>query len=235
MILAAANQFKGADIYGGPNLGQRIMSAGVDGYFVNLAAHWDKMPNVKAYLDANPLVKSAITAADGKIYHLPYIAEIDTYARMFEGRYSWVTALLDGEVNGQPFAMETETATLNVNYEAYWKTGVQAIPYGGLRKATNVIDLQNAAATAGVLDQLTALNTLKNYIDATYPTLAKRSDLFLGETAQYDIDELVALFRVIKLSPLTLIQRSLRNGETRRHHLAVLRSSNPITAKKFSA
>lgn len=202
--LAAANQFRSAHIYGGPNIGQRIMSAGVDGYFVDLSAHLNKMPNLSAYLNENPLVKSAITASDGKIYHLPYIAEINNYARMFLGRYSWVTALLDGEVNGSPFTLETETATLNVAYEAYWKNGSQSLPYGNLRKATNVIDLQNSAANAGVLSQAQALQVLRNYIDATYPTLAKRSDLYLGETAAYDIDELVALYRVIKLSPNTL-------------------------------
>ncbi|MBN2504635.1 MAG: hypothetical protein JXB20_04760 [Bacilli bacterium] len=202
--LAAANQFEGADIFGGPNLGQKIMSAGVDGYFVDLSEHMAEMPNVSAYLAANPLVMSAITASDGGIYHLPYIAEINNYARMFLGRYSWVTALLDGEVNGSPFTLETETATLNVAYEAYWKTGTETLPYGGLRQTTNVVDLQNAAATGGVLDQATALQVLKDYIDATYPTLAKRSDLYLDETGQYDIDELVALWRVIKLSPLSL-------------------------------
>ncbi len=202
--LAAANQFKDAQIYGGPNLGQKIMSAGVDGYFIDLSSHLSEMPNLSAYLDANPLVKGAITASDGNIYHIPYIAEINNYARMYEGRYSWVTALLDGKVNGASFTLETESATLNVAYEAYWKSGSTDLPYGGLRKTSNVIDLQNAAAIAGVLTQAQALNVLKNYIDATYPGLANRSDLFLGSTAQYDIDELVALFRVIKLSPLSL-------------------------------
>ncbi len=212
--LAAATQFKDANIYGGPNLGQNIMSAGVDGYFVDLSAHFDKMPNLNAYLNANPLVKSSITASDGKIYHLPYIAEINNYARMFEGRYSWVTALLDGKVNGATFELETETATLDVSYEAYWKASSSDLPYGGLRKATNVIDLQNAAAVAGKLSQAQALQVLKDYIDATYPTLTNRSDLFLGETAQYDIDELVALFRVIKLSPNSLSKEATGSART---------------------
>ncbi len=201
--LSASQNFENAHIHGGANLGQRIMNAGVSGSFVDLSAHLDKMPDVKKYLTDNPLVKNAITASDGKIYHLPYIAEINNYARMFEGRYSWVTALLDGEVKGEAFALETETATLNVAYEAYWKEGSD-LPYGGLRKETNVIDLQNAAAVGGVLTQEVALNTLKAYIETTYPSLEKPSQLYLGATAQYDIDELVALWRVIKLSPKTL-------------------------------
>ena len=38
------------------------------------------MPNFKAYLDANPDVKTAITAYDGNIYHAPYIAELNNFA-----------------------------------------------------------------------------------------------------------------------------------------------------------
>ena len=46
----------------------------------------DQMPDVQAYLEANPNVAAAITAFDGGIYHLPYVAEIDNYARVFAGR-----------------------------------------------------------------------------------------------------------------------------------------------------
>lgn len=202
--LASATQFAENHIYGGNNLGEKLMSAGTQGYFVNLATQLDKMPNFSAYLDANPLVKSSITAYDGGIYHIPYIAEIDNYARMTIGRYSWVTALLDGKVNGEAFALETETATLNVAYDPYWVDSANGLPVGGLRHTTNVVTLQNQAATSGVLNQATALQVLKDYIQATYPTLENLSDLYLGETAQYDMDELVALWRVIKLSPRTL-------------------------------
>lgn len=201
--LSASQNFENAHIHGGANLGQRIMNEGVKGSFIAISDHMNKMPDLKAYLEANPLVKSAITASDGKIYHVPYIAEINNYARMFIGRYSWVTAVLDEEVKGEPFTLETETATLTVAYEAYWKSGT-GLPYGGLRKTKNVIDLQNAAAVDGKLTREKALSVLKSYINETYPELTKPSQLYLGETARYDIDELVALWRVLKLSPKTL-------------------------------
>lgn len=206
---AAANNFAGANIFGGGNLGERIMDAGVEGYFVPLNDHMDKLPNFKKYLEANPLVSESITAWDGNIYHAPYIAEIDNYARMYMGRYSWVTALLDGQVDGETFAHEAETAKLTVAYEPYWFAGTtQNLPYGSLRKTSNVAKLQADAATAGELTGTVALQVLKDYIDTVYPTLEKRSDLFLGETGQYDIDELTALWRAIKLHPNTLTKEA---------------------------
>ncbi|WP_461207101.1 type 2 periplasmic-binding domain-containing protein [Clostridium sp. DL1XJH146] len=186
--LEAATGFKDDTIYGGNSIANDLMNYGAQGYFINLKDYLDYMPNVKEYLEENPNVASAITAYDGGIYHLPYVAEIDNYARTFNGRNEWVTALLDSTD-----ALETESETLNVAYNGYWD-----------RNDTNVATLQNEAATNGVIDRDTALNVLIDYINTTYPDLEKPSDLYVGETAVYDIDELVALWRVIELSPNTL-------------------------------
>lgn len=130
-----------------------------------------------------------VTAPDGGVYHLPYVPELGYHSMVFFGRPDWVIALLDSEDQ-----LESETETVSVNYEGYWDN----------RHDKNVVDLQNEAANGGTLDRDTALTVLKDYIDETYPDLANRSDLFLNDTAQYDMDELVALFRVIKTSPNTL-------------------------------
>jgi len=186
--IAAATAFKDATVYGGNSIAGDLMNYGAQGYFINLKDYLQYMPNVKAYLEENPNVAKAITAHNGGIYHLPYVAEIDNYARTFEGRPDWVTALLDSED-----MIEAESHTIEVAYEGYWD-----------RNATNVIDLQNQAAANGVLDAETARTVLVEYIKANYPTLEKPSDLYVGSTAMYDIDELVALWRVIELSPRTL-------------------------------
>lgn len=186
--IAAATNFTNANIYGGSSTAESFMSYGAQGYFVNLLDYMDQMPNFSKYLSENPDIKTSITAYDGNIYHVPYAAEIGNYARMYHGRQSWVTALLDSTD-----ALKNETATLNVQYEGYWD-----------RYEENVIALQNAAAKNGVLNRDDALNALLTYIKNTHPELEKPSDLYLGSTAKYDIDELVALFRVIKLSPNTL-------------------------------
>lgn len=185
--VAAATGFDSANIYGGANVGNDFMSYGAQGYFVRLNDYLAQMPNFATYLEANPNIAKAITAYDGGIYHIPYVAEVDNYARMFAGRETWVTALLDSAD-----ALEPETKTLTPAYEGYWD-----------RNATNVVDLQNEAA-AGTLTRDVALQALLDYITDTYPDLAKPSDLYLNDTAVYDVDELVALWRVIELSPNTL-------------------------------
>lgn len=185
--LSAATGFKDATVYGGNSIAEDLMNYGAQGYFINLSDYLKYMPNFNAYLEANPNVATSITAYDGGVYHIPYVAEIDNYARVFAGRAEWVQLLLDSEDQ-----LVDETATLTTAYTGYWD-----------RNASNVIDLQNEAA-GGTLDRATALSVLVEYIDATYPELENRSDLYVGETAAFDIDELVALWRVIELSPNTL-------------------------------
>lgn len=185
--VSAATSFNNAVVFGGNSIAGDLMNYGAQGYMVRLSDRLDQMPNFAAYLAANPNIAKAITAYDGGIYHVPYAAELDNYARVFAARETWVTALLDSDA-----ALEAETNTLTPAYEGYWD-----------RQATNVIDLQNAAA-AGTLTRDVARDTLLAYIAETYPDLAKPSDLYLNATAKYDMDELVALLRVIELSPNTL-------------------------------
>lgn len=189
-MISNANKegFKSYTIYGGNSIADDLMNYGPQGAFVNLKEYLEFMPNLKKYLNNNPNISKAITAYDGGIYHLPYVAEVNNYARVFLGREDWVTSLLDSTN-----ILENETDTLTVKYNGYWS-----------RNKTNVIKLQNRAARNGVLDRDTALNTLKSYIKETYPEYNRPSQLYIGENAKYDIDELVALWRVVKLSPDTL-------------------------------
>jgi hypothetical protein len=187
----SATGFKDANIYGGNSVAEDLMNYGAQGYFLDLGQYINEyMPNFKSYLERNGNIREAITAYDGGIYLIPYIAEIGYYARAFMCRQSWVKALLDGNVTP-----ERETVTLNTAYPGYWKGG---------RHSVNVITLQNEAAANGVLNFNTARDTLIAYIKDTYPSLQKPSDLYLGSKAQYDIDELAALWRVIRLAPNTL-------------------------------
>ncbi|WP_125608142.1 type 2 periplasmic-binding domain-containing protein [Lapidilactobacillus bayanensis] len=96
--------------------------------------------------------------------------------------------MLDGDTEH-----ENESATLSTEYKGYWHD-----------HDSNVITLQNESAVEGKLSRDEALNALKKYIKEEYPDLKKPSDLFLGADAKYDIDELISLWRVMKLSPNTL-------------------------------
>lgn len=186
--IAAATSFDGADIFGGSNIADDLMAYGAQGFFVRLNDHLDQMPNFAAYLEANPNIAKAVTAYDGGIYHSPYAAEIGNYARVFNARTEWIQGLLDSDD-----MLEAETHSLATQYEGYWE-----------RHDSNVVDLQNAAADGGELTGEAARAALLDYIAATYPDLEKPSDLYVGLDAQYDIDELVALWRVIELMPNTV-------------------------------
>ena len=194
MQTESATGFVSANIFGGNSIATDLMNFGTQGHFIDLAPYItaEVMPNLYAYLQENPAVLQSMTAYDGGIYFIPYIAEIGNLARVFLGRQSWVRILLDGQT-----PLETETAALNVSYSGFWK-GDNA------RHSSNVIVLQNEAAANGVLNFTSARNTLVNYIRDAYPGLRRPSDLFLGSGAQYDIDELAALWRVVKLAPNTL-------------------------------
>ena len=186
--------FRDANIYGGNSVAEDLMNYGTQGYFIDLGKYIsvEYMPNFKHYLERNGNIRDAITAYDGGIYFLPYIAEIGYYARAFLCRQSWVSALLDGKIRP-----EHERKTLTVAYPGYWLNDKA-------RHITNVITLQNSIAPNGILEFAEARYALINYIKKTYPELEKPSDLYLGENAQYDIDELAALWRVIRLAPDTL-------------------------------
>ncbi len=188
--VAAATQFKDAVIYGGGGITYLLDQYGTEGYFVNLADYSNQLPNFNKFLDDNPGVEESITSFDGGMYYMPYVAEIGNYARTFHLREDWVTALLDSTD-----MLETETATLNVAYEAYWDEDETAT------------EMQDSAASGGTLDATTARETLVKYINDNYD-YDNPSELFLGSDAMYDIDELVALFRVVKLHPNTLTKVS---------------------------
>lgn len=186
--VSAATGFDNADIYGGNSIADDLMSYGAQGYFIRLNDYFDQMPNFASYLEENPNIAKAITAYDGGIYHVAYSAEIGNYARVFNARVDWVTGLLDSDD-----MLQAETNSLTTAYEGYWD-----------RNDTNVVDLQNEAAAGGELTAEVARKVLIDYIAATYPDLANPSDLYIGESGQYDIDELVALWRLVELSPNTV-------------------------------
>lgn len=188
--IAATGNFTSATIYGG-TCAEEFLSYGAKGSFLNLNDYKDQLPDFFEYLESYETIRESITAYDGGIYYIPYIAEEDEFSKVFYGRENWVQALLDES------DYQTETASLTVSYPGYWK-GENA------RNASNVVVLQNEASDGGVLTADTAIRVLKSYIAETYPQYENASDLYLGIDAQYDIDELIALLRCMRLSPRTL-------------------------------
>lgn len=188
---------------------------GTAGSLVNIADYLDQMPNFKAYLEANPIVRLSITGdtSTGAIYFSPYFDGVNDIERMPLMRVDWVQKLLDGE--GE-FTAEACGKTKAPVYEPYMPTSgkitVDVVTPDGSSveqvtkdydAAGNIIALMNEA---GVMDGVTAVNMLRTYIDTAYNGYygTERSNLFVGQNAAWDADELVALLRCVVSNAKTL-------------------------------
>ncbi len=193
----------------------KLSEAGEAGLVVNIAEYLDQMPNFKAYLDENPIVKLSITGNTdtGAIYFSPYFDGVDDIERMPLMRVDWVKKLLDGEGEFTAEACKELAAPV---YQPYMptegKVEIETPTLDGAATETvtkdydafgNIIDKMNAA---GTIDGVAAVNMLREYIDKTYNGYygTERSNLFIGQNAAWDADELVALLRCVVANPFTL-------------------------------
>ena len=193
----------------------KLSEYGEAGSIVNIAEHLDKMPNFKAYLEANPIVRLSITGntTTGAIYFSPYFDGVNDIERMPLMRADWVQKLLDGE--GE-FTAEASNKLAAPAYQPYMPTTgtveVDVVTLDGtaVEKVTKNYDAAgNIVATmnaAGELDGVAAVNMLRTYIDTAYNGYygTTRSNLFIGQNAAWDADELVALLRCVVANPQTL-------------------------------
>lgn len=196
----------------------QLSENGTAGKLVNIAEYLDHMPNFKAYLDANPIVRLSITAdtTTGAIYFAPYFDGVNDIERMPLMRTDWVEKLLNGE--GEFTAKESNNLA-GASYTPYMPTSgkvtVDAVNKEGtaviqLTKdydtAGNIVETMNKALAAGTVTGVQAVNMLRDYIDKAYNGYygTNRADLFIGQDAAWDADELVALLRCVVANPQTL-------------------------------
>lgn len=191
---------------------------GEAGSLVNIADYLDQMPNFKAYLEANPIVRLSITGntTTGAIYFSPYFDGVNDIERMPLMRVDWVEKLLDGE--GE-FTAEKCGKLKAAVYEPYMptsgKVSVDVVTLDGTAVETvtkdydtagNIVAKMNEALAAGTVDGVAAVNMLRTYIDEAYAGYygTQRSNLFVGQNAAWDADELVALLRCVVANARTL-------------------------------
>ena len=191
---------------------------GQNGSVVNLAEYLDKMPNFKAYLEANPIVRLSITGNTdtGAIYFSPYFDGVADIERMPLMRTDWVQKLLDGE--GE-FTAEASKNIEGYSYEAYMpvngKVAIETPTLDGKSTETvtkdydaagNIIVNMNSYLDRNTMTGVEAVNMLREYIDKAYNGYygTTRSNLFVGQNAAWDADELVALLRCVVANPQTL-------------------------------
>lgn len=191
---------------------------GIKGSFVNIAEYLDMMPNFKAYLEANPIVRLSITGdtSTGAIYFSPYFDGVNDIERMPLMRVDWVVKLLDGE---GAFTAEKSANLLSAVYEPYMplsgKVTVETVNAEGTGtfdltknydKSGNIVAKMNEALKNGTVSGVEAVNMLRAYIDEAYDGYygTTRSNLFVGQDACWDADELVALLRCVVANAYTL-------------------------------
>ncbi len=193
----------------------KLSENGEAGLLVNIAEYLDSMPNFKAYLEANPIVRLSITGntTTGAIYFSPYFDGVNDIERMPLMRTDWVVKLLDGE--GE-FKADKSNKLAAAAYQPYMptegKVEIDVVKLDGSAtekvtkdydKAGNIVDKMNKT---GNLDGVAAVNMLRKYIDEAYNGYygTTRSNLFVGQNAAWDADELVALLRCVVANPQTL-------------------------------
>ncbi len=191
---------------------------GEKGSLVNIAEYLDRMPNFKAYLEANPIVRLSITGSTttGAIYFAPYFDGVNDIERMPLMRVDWAEKLLDGE--GAFTASKSGTVNAAV-YQPYMPTSgkitIETPTADGkgtfmltkdYDKAGNIVKTMNDALAKGQVTGVQAVNMLRDYIDKAYNGYygTKRSNLFIGQDAAWDVDELVALLRCVVANAYTL-------------------------------
>ena len=191
---------------------------GVAGKLVDISKYLDHMPNFKAYLDANPIVRLSITGdtATGAIYFSPYFDGVNDIERMPLMRTDWVEKLLNG---AGEFTAEASKNLAAAEYEPYMPTSgsvtvdVVKADGSGVEQVTknydaagNIVANMNAALAQGTVTGVQAVNMLRTYIDVAYNGYygTNRADLFIGQNAAWDADELVALLRCVVANPQTL-------------------------------
>ena len=196
----------------------QLSEAGVAGKLINLADYLNDMPNFKKYLEENPIVLLSITGdiQTGAIYYSPYFDGVNDIERMPLMRVDWVAKLLDGEGD---FTAEASNNLAAAVYTPYMPTSgkvevdVVKLDASGTEKVTkdydkagNIVANMNKALASGAVSGVDAVNMLRDYIDEAYNGYygTTRSNLFVGQNAAWDADELVALLRCVVANPQTL-------------------------------
>lgn len=193
-----------------------------DETILDLAEYLDKLPNFTKFLKNNPSVLNSILTTKNAsvqsestlgIYYIPYFDGYDDLEKMTMLRADYVRKLLDGDFNEadwdtdstiwtdskyQPTVTEAYSVTVPTSMEANTtKTITKSIDGAG----SNIVAQQNALAS-GERTSAKMVKQFRDYIDARYgEQYEKRSDLFLGVDASYDADEMIALMRLVRVSP----------------------------------
>lgn len=196
-----------------------------DGKLVAIDEYLDQMPNFKAWVDKNPDIWASMQHTDGHVYFTPYFDGLNSIEKMFLMNTSYVEKLLDADIDAEdesvaltngtvyaPYVVETQEQTLTVSVNGTAKT-IKA----NFAEANNAVKKQNDLTAKNGKTLVAALKEalIAEYGSAIATTAGgsatgdsvvynKLSEIFTGEKACYNTDDLVALLRCVKTCPKTL-------------------------------
>lgn len=208
-----------------------INTMGASGQAVNLMEHLDEMPNFKAWLEKYPSQAQAIITNYGKdnasLYYTPYYEGQNNLERMLVMDTQLVEKVLDNANANYDTTTTNGGASpdANVVQSGSYKPFLNATNnYGSaqtlkvLDKDNNVVEvspkivkniivrqnelLANGCTGKALADQFNAYLT-EAYGDymGEGKLYEKPSEIFTTQKAAYNVDELIALMRVIKANP----------------------------------
>ncbi|MCQ2536788.1 MAG: hypothetical protein MJ124_00140 [Lachnospiraceae bacterium] len=205
------NNFSGVDV-----LCASAANANEDGQtgnFAQLDQYLEYMPNFKAFLDGNEVVKTTITAGDGHIYYAPYFDGYNDIEKTVLVRVDWVEKLLNGAFDESKFDSTAYAGSFTyTNYMPASASGADALEVKVVKAdgtgvetvkkdyAKNITTVMNEVSNK---NGATLVKALRDYIDTTYNGYYgdNRADLFVGQNAAWDADEMVALLRCVVANP----------------------------------
>jgi len=217
------NEGQDIDLY--QNTTANINKMGAAGECLNLLEYLDYMPNFKKYLDANPVIEDQMTV-DGKIFYTPYMDGSNYYERMFQMDAAMTKKLLDAAADTtfdttkavdanrvnftadkvKPFINDTKNYDADKEVKICVNGKAETVT---IKQTDNIIAQQNALlATDGTTGDQLAKQFIK-YLNDAYGDIKvngtkvydKLSKVFVGESAIYNTDDLIALFRVFRANP----------------------------------
>ena len=178
-----------------------------------------KMPNFKKFLDSNPIVKVSLetskygNANQTAIYYAPYFDGMDDIEKYTLVRADFIEKLLDADfdsvdwdTNSTLWTEAKYTGTEESSYSVTVPKSMDSKETKTVTKASteNIVDQQNALAQSDRTSKV-MVKQYRDYLNAKYGTqYSKLSDIFLGVDACYDADEMIALMRLVKVSPKAL-------------------------------
>lgn len=216
-------QFRNINILNGP-VSEIVDEGTKNNTFVDLNLYRKYLPNFFDFVDSHDIVKKSITSGNGAIYYSPYFDGFDDIETMFILRVDFVEKLLDDFANTKydeqaNYIKDGEgkvTVPFTTHYNGYYDsmdTSFTAVNADGkgthkvelkYNKGEGIIAIQNKLATK---TGKTLTEALVNYINEHYVTpgyITKPSELFVGQNACYNADELIALLRCVKTNPVLL-------------------------------